>query len=134
MKLDRYRRWRGVRFSIGLLLQIAALMVINKAGYVLVALLRLPLPGNVLGMLLLLALLASGVVPLRWIESSASILVRHLAFFFIPITVGLISFADVFVENGPAIVLTLVVSAAVGICGAGLSSQGLGSGKKGRTT
>lgn len=107
--------------------QIVALLVISKAGYVVVDLLRLPLPGNVLGMLLLLALLASGVVPLRWIDGSASLLVRHLAFFFIPITVGLMGFTDLFATNGPAIVLTLIVSAGVGICGAGLSSQALAS-------
>ena len=126
--------WRGVRSAIVFLLQVVGLMALNKAGYVLVTLLRIPLPGNVLGMLLLLALLVSGVVPLRWIEGSASLLVRHLAFFFIPITVGLMRFADLFVDNGPAIVFTLIVSAAVGICGAGLSSQGLGAWNTRRTT
>jgi holin-like protein len=114
-----------MRSLIAVVLQVAGLLVINKAGYVAVSLLRLPLPGNVLGMLLLLALLGSGVVPLRWIESSASLLVRHLAFFFIPITVGLMGVTDLFVDNGVAIALTLIVSAGVGICAAGLSSQGL---------
>ena len=116
-----------MRTVLTAIVQTLALLVISKAGYVVVDVLRLPLPGNVLGMLVLLALLASGVVPLRWIDSSASLLVRHLAFFFIPITVGLMGFTDLFAANGPAIALTLIVSAGVGICGAGLSSQALAS-------
>jgi holin-like protein len=107
--------------------QLATLLAINQLGYLLASVLHLPLPGNLLGMLLLLGLLASGLVPVRWVEASASLLVRHLTFFFIPITVGLMGFGDLFVTNGPAILVTLIVSAVVGICGAGLSSQRLTS-------
>jgi holin-like protein len=109
-----------------LLLQVLALLLLNQVGYATAAALGLPVPGNLLGMLFLLVLLASGVVPLRWIEASASLLTRHLAFFFIPITVGLMGFADVFVADGPAILVTLVLSAAAGICVVGLSAQTLG--------
>lgn len=106
-----------------ILAQIGALLLINQAGYAVAAALHLPVPGNLLGMLFLLALLAIGVIPLRWIEASASLLIRHLAFFFIPITVGLMGLADLFVANGPAILLTLVLSAALGIWVAGLVAQ-----------
>jgi holin-like protein len=114
-----------------LALQILALFALNQAGYAVTAALHLPLPGNLVGMLLLLALLASGAVPLRWFDSGASLLVRHLAFFFIPISVGLMGFADLVVHHGPAIVVTLVISAGLGIWVAGLSSQLLAD-KKGR--
>jgi holin-like protein len=114
-----------MRAVIALASQVAVLLVINKAGYAVAGALHLPLPGNVIGMLLLLALLGTGLVPLKWIEGSAALLIRHLAFFFIPITVGLMGAADLFVDNGPAILLTLIVSAGVGICLAGLSSQRL---------
>ena len=109
-----------------LLLQVLALLLLNQAGYATAAALGLPVPGNLLGMLFLLVLLVSGVVPLRWIEASASLLTRHLAFFFIPITVGLMGFVDVFLADGPAILVTLVLSAAAGICVVGLSAQTLG--------
>ena len=109
-----------------LLLQVVSLLLLNQAGYATAAALGLPVPGNLLGMLFLLALLATGVLPLRWIEASAALLTRHLAFFFIPITVGLMGFADVFLVDGPAILVTLVLSAAAGICVVGLSAQTLG--------
>jgi holin-like protein len=110
---------------LALAAQVIGLLALSEAGYVVAGALRLPLPGNLLGMLLLLALLASGLVPLRWVEDSAALLIRHLAFFFIPITVGLMGVGELFVTNGPAILLTLVVSAGLGIGVAGLSSQRL---------
>ena len=116
-----------MRTLITIVVQITALLVINHVGYALAAALHLPLPGNLLGMLLLLLLLATRVVPLRWVESSASVLVRHLGFFFVPITVGLMSLGELFLDNGIAILITLVVSAAIGIGVAGLSSQRLAS-------
>jgi holin-like protein len=114
--------------------QLAALLVINQLGYAVAAALQIPLPGNLLGMLVLLALLATGLVPPRWVEASASLLLRHLAFFFVPITVGLMGFGDLFLANGPAIVVTLIVSAVVGLCVAGLSSQRLAARRDGKAS
>ena len=115
--------------ALVLVAQVAGLLAINKIGYLVADALDLPLPGNLVGMLLLLALLGTGLVPLRWVEATASLLLRHLAFFFIPITVGLMGFWDLFRDNGAAILLTLVVSAAAGIFVAGVSSQRLGAGR-----
>jgi holin-like protein len=110
-------------------LQTLALMGISQAGYRMAAALHLPLPGSLVGMLVLLLLLATGLVPLAWVESSAALLTRHLAFFFIPLTVGLLGFGELFLDNGPAILTVLVVSAAIGIGLAGLASQQLASRK-----
>ena len=103
--------------------QLAALVAINHAGYLVAGALQLPVPGNLLGMLFLLALLATGAVRLPWIETSASFLLRHLAFFFVPITVGLMGFADLLVANGTALLAILAIRAAIGIWLAGLCSQ-----------
>lgn len=114
-------------------MQIVALVAISQAGYAVAAALQLPVPGNLVGMLFLLGLLATGLVRLTWIETSASLLTRHLAFFFIPLTVGLLGFVELFLDNGPAILAVLIVSAGIGIGVAGLSSQRLAS-RKGRKT
>lgn len=107
------------------ILQILVLIGLDKVGYLLAERLHLPLPGNLIGMLLLLALLASGLVRLRWIESGALFLLRHLAFFFIPIAVGLMAFIDVFQRDGLSWLVTLVVAAGVGIWAAGSVTQAL---------
>jgi holin-like protein len=108
-----------------LAIQVVALLVISKAGYVAASTLSLPVPGNLLGMLLLLGLLTIGAVRTRWIEGSASLLLRHLAFFFVPITVGLMGFVTLLASDGAEILLTLIVSAAFGLCVAGFTSQAL---------
>jgi holin-like protein len=105
--------------------QIIVLIALNQVGYLLAEHLHLPLPGNLVGMLLLLALLASGVVRLSWIESGASILLRHLAFFFVPIAVGLMAFTDLLQRDGLSWLVTLVLAAGVGIWAAGSVTQAL---------
>ena len=105
--------------------QLTALIAINKAGYLAATALHLPHPGNLVGMLLLFALLRSGLIPQAWIEETSSILTRHLAFFFIPITVGLMGYSRLLVDSGVAVIATLVSSAAIGICASGFLAQTL---------
>ena len=45
----------------------------------------LVLPGNILGLFILLILLLTGVIPLRWVESAARLLLWLLPFLFLPI-------------------------------------------------
>ena len=105
--------------------QLGALIGINKAGYLAAAALHLPLPGNLVGMLFLFALLRSGMIPQAWIEETSSFLTRHLAFFFIPITVGLMAYSRLLVDSGVAVIGTLLSSAAIGICASGFLAQAL---------
>ena len=105
--------------------QISVLAVICKIGYLCTAALRLSVPGNLLGMLLLLVLLAGGVVKLEWIEAGATLLLTHLAFFFVPIAVGLMNFGELLERHGIALLATLVAAAAAGIVLAGFVTQTL---------
>lgn len=104
-------------------LQITLLAGLSQLGFWLAAAFGLPLPGNLVGMLILLGLLASGIVPLKWIDAGASLLLAHLAFFFVPIAVGLMGFADLLQREGPALLAVLVGAAAVGIVTAGFVTQ-----------
>lgn len=49
-----------------------------------------PLPGSVLGMILLAASLFLGWVKLGWIEDAAQLLLQHMMLFFTPIIVGVV--------------------------------------------
>jgi holin-like protein len=114
---------RWAKDSFRLSLELAGLWTINKAGYLAVSSLHVPLPGNVAGMLLLLALLCTGVVPARLFERSSTLLARHLAFFFVPIAVGLMDLGPTVVSYGWQLLLVLVGSAAVGLCVTGWVAQ-----------
>lgn len=114
-------RWAKAFFA--LTLELAGLWAINKIGYVAVARLHVPLPGNVAGMVLLFALLCTGIVPARLFERSSALLARHLAFFFVPIAVGLMDLGPAVISEGWLLLFVLVASAAVGLCVTGWLAQ-----------
>ena len=67
--------------------QVGLLWAIFGVSNVVVTRLHLRVPANIVGMLLLFALLCSGIVEEQWISRAAGALNRHLAFFFIPVAV-----------------------------------------------
>ena len=103
--------------------QLLGLWALNVAGDWLVGVLHVPVPGNLVGLVALYALLSLGVVKVSWFEPLGSWLIKHLAFFFIPITVGLMDAAGFLLSHVLAITVALVASAAVGLLLAGFLSQ-----------
>ena len=93
---------------------LAVLLLCQSAGELLVRALALPLPGPVIGMLLLWGLLA--VPAFRGpVEAAADALLAHLSLLFVPLGVGVISHLGVLREHGVALALTLVASTVVGL-------------------
>jgi holin-like protein len=103
--------------------QTVLLWLVFRCGTFLVGLLHLALPGNVAGMLLMFALLVSGVVKPAYIETGGGFLLKHFAFFFIPISVGLMAFGPLMRQSGLTLLSILVLSAAVGVLVTGVSVQ-----------
>ncbi|WP_018663537.1 CidA/LrgA family protein [Heyndrickxia acidiproducens] len=112
------------------LAQIGLLWGIFMAGQEIVKLTHLPIPGNVCGMLLLFVMLATGILKLQWIDAGATWILKHLSFFFIPISAGLMTLGTIFIHEGLVLFLILAVSAAAGILGTGFSAQVLARSKK----
>ncbi len=76
---------------------------------------HIPLPGSVLGMIILFVLLASGVIKEQWLTTATTPLLKHLSFFFIPIAVELMEWGDLFLQKGYLLFLPLVVSLLVAL-------------------
>lgn len=117
--------------SIIIAVQLIALWLLNEFGYFLVETFNLPIPGNVIGMVMLFLLLLTGVVKLNWIEDASSLLIKHLAFFFIPIAVGLMNFGPLFLKSGLSLLIVVIGSIVVGMFVTGFVSQGLAKKKGG---
>ena len=113
----------ATRMALLIAAQTAVLWLINFGASAVVAWFHAPIPGNALGLTVLFTLLLSGMVKASWLEPAATLLVKHLAFFFIPIAVGLMDMGPLFALHGVAILVALVVSAAVGMAVCGLTSQ-----------
>ncbi|MFC2949075.1 CidA/LrgA family protein [Virgibacillus sediminis] len=67
--------------------------------------LNLFIPGSVIGLVLLFSLLMSGIVKPQWVDEGAQFVVKHLALFFIPATVGIINYFDLFAGAGFLLVI-----------------------------
>lgn len=115
----------SIRQGLLVIAQAAGFWAISEAGYALTRHFSLALPGNLVGMVMLFVLMACGIVKLEWVNAGATFLLRHLAFFFIPIAVGLMTMGDLVRSHGIAILAVLVASAAAGILISGLVVQGI---------
>ena len=67
------------------------LLSIYFAGEIISKLLNLPIPGNIIGMILLFVLLTSNIIKVEKVENLANFFLDHLAFFFIPASVALMT-------------------------------------------
>lgn len=103
--------------------QLFILIIIYQAGNIIAQFLRLQIPGNVIGIVLLFVLLWAGVIKVEQIEFAAGWLIKHLGFFFIPISVGLMTLGDIIRINGLSLLIILIVSAFIGIVTAGKMTQ-----------
>ena len=93
-----------------LIKQFAILTAVYFMGEIIAVIIDHALPGNVIGMLLMIVLILSGILKLEQIEIASSILLDNLSLFFVPITVGLISYAEIISLELYAILFTTIVS------------------------
>jgi holin-like protein len=69
---------------------------------------HLPVPGGVVGLLTLLALLFCGGVAPRWVKAGADWLLTDMLLFFIPATVAVVQYGGLFREDGWRLALVVV--------------------------
>lgn len=85
--------------------------------------LNLFIPGSIIGLILLFFLLTTGIVKEQWIENGSLLLIRYLPLLFLPVTVGIINFPELFNVKGILLVVVTVVSTCIVMIGTGWISQ-----------
>lgn len=93
--------------------QFGIIMLICFLGEALKVFLGIPIPGNVLGMIILLVCLLTGIIKVNMIEDVCNFLMEHLAFLFLPAGVGLISCSGYSARNWVCVVVICILSTAV---------------------
>ena len=109
--------------------QLAVLIAIYLVGNQIVRLTGLPVPGNVVGVVLLYALLNLGLIRLEQVQDAADFLLRHLVFFFIPVAVDLMNWGGLFYRYGLMLALAIAVSTVLTYVGTGWIAQWLQKGE-----
>lgn len=82
-------------------------------------------PGSVIGLILMFFLLISGVFKLKWIETGAQFMMRHLVIFFIPATAGIMNYYGLFKGKGSLLIITTIISTILVMGISGWTSQKL---------
>lgn len=72
--------------------------------------LYLPLPANLVGMMLLLGLILCRVIPLSWVRAGAHWLLAEMLLFFVPAVVAVVNYAQLLMVEGWRIFLVIGLS------------------------
>lgn len=104
-------------------LQIVVLIAFYYAGEWLRQALHLPIPGSIIGMLLLWLALMIKLLPVRWIDSGAQFIQKFMPFIFIPATVGVMKFGQTFAGKGMLLVGCIMVSTLITMAVSSFTSQ-----------
>lgn len=88
----------------------AVLLAFQFAGELISTFLDIPIPGSVVGMVLLLLALVRGIVRVEWLQAAADLLLSHMALFFVPAGVGVMVHFDLIAREWLPIAVGTVVS------------------------
>lgn len=90
--------------------QIAILFGVYYIGNWIQDILGLFIPGSVIGLLLMFILLSTGILHPKFIQYGSSYMVKHLVLFFIPTTVGVLNFYQLFMGKGILLIVITIIS------------------------
>ena len=99
------------------------ILAIYFAGEIISKLLHIPIPGNIIGMILLFLLLTTKVIKVEKVENLDNFFLDHLAFFFIPASVGLMTSFDSLKGSIFRIIILCILTTIIVISVTGITVQ-----------
>lgn len=105
------------------IVQIVVLYAFYLLGNGLQELLHLPLPGGIIGMLLLLTALSLKVMKVQWVGYGAKYLLAILPLLLVPATIGVMKYPALFTGKGALIFFMVIVSTIITIVVTAKTSQ-----------
>lgn len=73
-------------------------------------LLPIGIPGSIFGLLLFFLGLTSGVIRLEWVQFGTSLLLRYMGVLFVPVSVGIMKYSDLLIQQAKALLIPNVIS------------------------
>jgi holin-like protein len=92
------------------------------------------IPGSILGIVVLFALLQLKIIKLKWIDLGAKWLIAEMLLFFIPPTVGIVQYKALIVDSGARILLVVAGSIFIVMTATGLIAERLAKHKEAGTS
>lgn len=117
---------------IKIMAQAAFFVIVSMLMNALVAWLGINIPGSIIGMFVVFFLLQLKWIRLEWIEAGASFLLAELLLFFIPPSVGIISYQNLMLHEGVQIFFVIAIGTAIVMACSGLVAEAI-SKRKGQS-
>ncbi|WP_240626015.1 CidA/LrgA family protein [Kurthia gibsonii] len=95
---------------LNITLQIAFLYVLSLLGGIIVEFLHVPLPGSIIGLIILLLLLHMKIVKKEYVADGAGFLLPILTLLFIPATVGVVNYPELLSWLGISLLIITIIS------------------------
>lgn len=105
------------------LLQFTRILCLAFVSEILHAVLPLPVPASIYGIILLFILLETGIMPADHVRETGRFLIEIMPVMFIPAAVGILDAWDLIAPNLAAYAVVIFVSTAVVMAAAGLVTQ-----------
>lgn len=91
-------------------IQVGLLYIISVLGNMISHTLKIPIPGSIIGFLLLFFALIFKVFPEKWIDGGAKFMLAFLPLFFIPSTVGVVEHPQLLTFDGIILIVIVMMS------------------------
>jgi holin-like protein len=108
---------------------LAILLAFHFLGLLIQKWTSLPIPANVIGLILFTACLFLKIVKLEWVEPAAQFLLKHMMLFFVPLVVGTVVYWPLIQQSAFAMIFGLLFSTLISLAVTGWFAQWL-EGKK----
>jgi len=92
-----------------IILQLSFLVIIWWVASIIQRTLHLPVSAGVIGLLLVLFALLSGLFKLQWIKTGSDFILGELVLLFIPCVVGIIKYKSLFLTQGWQLILAVFI-------------------------
>ena len=103
--------------------QFGIIMFISLAGEIMNAIIPLPIPAGIYGIILMFVCLKSGFMPIRAVKKAGSFLIEIMPLMFIPAAVGIVSTWKIIKPSAPQYIATTVISTVIVMLVSGLVTQ-----------
>jgi holin-like protein len=109
---------------IRVLIQIMILCLFNEAGKWIADFFHIPIPGSIIGMIILFTLLLTGIFKKQILIEGANFFLKYFSFFFLPLSVSAVALGPYLSDFGWELVLILLISVLAGFTATSAWVQG----------
>ncbi|XXM72640.1 CidA/LrgA family protein [Lysinibacillus sphaericus] len=100
---------------IRVIIQIMILCLFNETGKWIADFFHIPIPGSIIGMMMLFSLLLTGVFKEKILIEGANFFLKYFSFFFLPLSVSAMALGPYLSEFGGKLILILLISVLAGL-------------------